>query len=1005
MRRLGRMLMVALIVCTGVVIAPAAQAAPGDTTWISAGLNGEQPNSGSITPDISANGRFIAFVSPATNLAPGDSWAPWGVVYNVFVHDRETGVTEKISTDPDGLWANDNSWTPSISGDGRFVAFSSAATNLVSDDDDGTHSIFIRDRLTGTTERYNATGAPQMSGDGRYVAWQGANGLTGESGIFVLDRTTGQIERVDVSSTGELADLEGASGPTISDDGRYVAFVASPHLTDPSAEPTSFVYLRDRLTGTTEIVSLGSDGIPVLLGTDRSGVSGDGRYVVFTALDGTTPGDTNDVTDVFVRDRLLGTTERASVASDGTQSDMDCWAPEISADGRFVAFMSSGTTLVPGDTNATRDAFVHDRLHGTTTRVTVSSDGSEANDMVASIAISGDGRFVAFESHATNLTDVPDMNTAPDVYLHEIDPARLAPPAYVPAFDRTRARIDQLVGEGLVARTWIWGPGGNTDPIQEPYAEAVNGRRVVQYFDKTRMELTYPALADSSPWAVTTGLLVVELVSGQLQVGDDVFATRAPAPVNIAGDPDDPAGPTYATFGTLLDQPPLADDQVITQVVDRAGNVTNDPRLARWDVRSGAFIPETNHRVANVFWDFLHSSGVVCGPDGSMPTERLFDPWYYASGLPISEAYWTTVQVGGTPREVLVQAFERRVLTYTPDNPEGWQVEAGNVGQHYYWWRYTEIPDNPIGQIAFISERDGNPELYVMRADGLNPRRITDDLEPEMEPVWSPDGSRIAFVSIDKGHANIYVVNPDGTGLRQLTFLGGESSGFSWSPDGSQIVFTHQTDDQQRQLYIVNADGTGLRQLTPDGLLPDWSPDAEWIVYATYRDGTWPLPALWLIRPDGTGAHRLVVQGSGPVWSPDGTRIAYLHVDEGQTDIYTVRGDGNDARKLTDSPADDDAAIWSPDGTSLMVESAGFGGLHVYVVTADGVLSTRVSGTYEINTIADWSPNGNWVLYSALRDRASGLPEYDLVVSTPDGRYSWLLTDSPGFDGDASWAP
>ena len=271
-----------------------------------------------------------------------------------------------------------------------------------------------------------------------------------------------------------------------------------------------------------------------------------------------------------------------------------------------------------------------------------------------------------------------------------------APPAN-PHFEKTWARTDQPVKSGLVSRTWMWGPEAFSGSMSEPYAEAPGGMREVQYFDKSRMEITNPDGDQNSPWYVTNGLLVVELVTGKLQLGDNSFEQHNPALGNVAGDQDDPNGPTYATIALLLDEPALPDGATITQRVDRDGNITNDPSLASYGVTAAhhVVVPGIDHQVASPFWAFVQSSGTVY-ENGVYGIDRLFESDFYATGLPITEAYWTRVTVNGEPRDVLVQVFERRVLTYTPDNEPAWQVEAGNVGRHYYQWRYgVSAPEEP----------------------------------------------------------------------------------------------------------------------------------------------------------------------------------------------------------------------------------------------------------------------------------------------------------------------
>jgi hypothetical protein len=269
-------------------------------------------------------------------------------------------------------------------------------------------------------------------------------------------------------------------------------------------------------------------------------------------------------------------------------------------------------------------------------------------------------------------------------------PASAEAPANAP-FAATWSRTDDPVADGIVSRTWMWGPEAFSGLIDEPYADSPGGRRTVQYFDKSRMEITHPNGDQSVPWYVTNGLLVVELVSGRLQRGDGAFIDDQPAHVNVAGDPDDPSAPTYATIDGLRAAAPLPAGAPVTWRLARDGSVTDDPSLLGMGVTAAlrVDVPGISHQVASPFWAFMQSSGPII-EDGVVVTGPLFADPFYATGYPIAEAYWATVRVGGTPRDVLLQCFERRCLTYTPGNPEGWQVEAGNVGQHYYRWRYGD---------------------------------------------------------------------------------------------------------------------------------------------------------------------------------------------------------------------------------------------------------------------------------------------------------------------------
>ncbi len=252
-----------------------------------------------------------------------------------------------------------------------------------------------------------------------------------------------------------------------------------------------------------------------------------------------------------------------------------------------------------------------------------------------------------------------------------------------PAFEQTWAREDRPVRTGRASRTWIWGY-----PRNDSTFELYDGQtRQVQYFDKSRMEINDPGGDRGSIWFVTNGLLARELITGRMQTGDSSWEQRQPAEVNVAGDGDDTSGPTYATFGGLLDAPATPEGEPITARIDRSGLQGSDGSMAGYGVSSAHYVPQTGHTVASVFWSFMNSSGEIYDA-GSWRTGGLFADPFYATGFPITEAYWTNVRVGGTARDVLVQCFERRCLTYAPANPDGWQVEMANVGQHYHRWRY-----------------------------------------------------------------------------------------------------------------------------------------------------------------------------------------------------------------------------------------------------------------------------------------------------------------------------
>lgn len=322
-----------------------------------------------------------------------------------------------------------------VSADGRYIAFASEATNLVSDDRNEPQDIFVRDRQNGDTARVSLgmDGAepnsfsewPALSADGRFVIYQsGADNLVPydtnmEPDIFLYDRQTGETARVSVTSAG--AQASGASyEPAISADGRFVVFTSSATNLDPAdADPAFDVYLHDRQTGATELISFDAGGAYGVGYASTPVISADGRYVAFTTFAAdVVDDDTNDVEDVFVRDRQTGTTTRVSVRSDGDEVFAESYDPSISADGRTVVFWSYADTLTDDVTNGWWNVFLHDRQTGETTLISRGLNGA-ADGGSSRPQLSADGRTIVFESDATNLTAELDDNFASDVFLHD----------------------------------------------------------------------------------------------------------------------------------------------------------------------------------------------------------------------------------------------------------------------------------------------------------------------------------------------------------------------------------------------------------------------------------------------------------------------------------------------------------------------------------------------------------------------------------------------------------
>ncbi len=279
-------------------------------------------------------------------------------------------------------------------------------------------------------------------------------------------------------------------------------------------------------------------------------------------------------------------------------------------------------------------------------------------------------------------------------------PLHLSASAFAdPSFESVWRRTDKPVADGRTARSWVWGPEPFTDGMQEPYAEAPGGTRTVQYFDKSRMEINDPNADRSSQWFVTNGLLVREMVDGRIYTGNSSYTQANPSGEAVAGDPavNNPNCTTYASF-TYLTWTPAGDrtGQKVTATLARDGTVGDDGSKAGYGGTEIAhFEPTTGHNVPKVLWDYMNASGLIYS--GGYHNGQVVD-WLFAMGYPISEPYWARCTVGGVEKDVLVQLFERRVLTYTPSNSAGWQVEMGNVGRHYYNWRYGGGSSTPAPQ-------------------------------------------------------------------------------------------------------------------------------------------------------------------------------------------------------------------------------------------------------------------------------------------------------------------
>jgi Tol biopolymer transport system component len=401
---------------------PAAATGP-KTIRVSVTSAGRQGNGDTGDNAVSDDGTIVAFDSDATNMVRGDT----NDATDVFVRDRRTKETIRVSVSSRGAEGDDKSFTTDqgISGDGRFVTFDSDATNLVPGDTNGAVDVFVRDMLTEKTTRVSVSSSgqqgnfnsflPGISGNGRFIAFSSkADNLVPHDtnnrlDVFVRDLRMGTTSRVSVSSAGQESHrysffFDGG----ISDDGRFVVFESPGKTLVPGdTNGKDDVFIRDLEAGTTTRVSLATSGAE---GNDDSFtgvISGDGATVAFsstaTNLDPSVNDDRHKI-DLFIH-RLYGaTTMAASISKAGRVGNKEsCCSKMLSDDGRFVVFRSLAGNLVPDDTNQKLDVFYRDLAKDSTIRVSVSTTGMQASGDSSNAVVSSDGRWVVFVSDAPNL--------------------------------------------------------------------------------------------------------------------------------------------------------------------------------------------------------------------------------------------------------------------------------------------------------------------------------------------------------------------------------------------------------------------------------------------------------------------------------------------------------------------------------------------------------------------------------------------------------------------------